>query len=233
MIAPAVSPEHWQALVAKLRAQAATPPTCPLSRESPLIDWCVYSLLLWETTSPTATAAFERTRRHFVDYNDLRVSTKGEITAALGEKYPLAAERAIRLHALLCDIFERENSLNIERLRSLHKRDARAYLLSLEGCPEPVASMTFASGLSGHAIPVDQRLQSLLIRADVAAADTTPSDIAAWLVNPTPAEEAPAVTSLLRAWSDSHTRALRGGTPKTPAHPTGRPRKNPAKGSKT
>jgi endonuclease III len=221
MTAPAVNQEGWTALLERLRTSAPTPhPTRHLTPDSPIIDWCVYSLLLWETTTSVALAAWGRLHQRFVDYNDLRVSTRGEVLNALGDKYPLAVERAVRLRAMLYDIFEHQNALTLEHLRQLPKRDARARLLALDGCPESVANGIYANALSGHAFAIDDRLRTLLVRAQVAAPKATAHEIAAWLEHHTPVEDSHTTMSLLRAWSDSHTQGLRPSAASQPANPT-------------
>ena len=80
------------------------------------------------------------------------------------------------MRATLNDIYNREHSVSLESLGAMNKRDARAYLDSLEGIPPYVAARTFLIGLGGHAFPLDERLMGVLA-AEEALAETDAGDL--------------------------------------------------------
>ncbi|MBS0188265.1 MAG: hypothetical protein JSS51_09360 [Planctomycetes bacterium] len=176
----------------------------------PLLHLFVYSFLLWDASTGQARAALKRIRETFVDYNELRIAFADEIAAAFGERYPRGYERALRLRSSLHDIFRREHSLSLQRLSELSKREARAYLDSIEGAPAYVAARTMLLGLGGHAIPVDQRIADLLASEAVLGDDVTDADSAAsWLERQIRAGEATTVALVLQSWSDDQGAAPR------------------------
>lgn len=196
------SQKHWNALLKRLRHEFPHAAHTPPASASTLPDLLVHGVLLWEASSHQAELAHQRLRAAFIDHNELRVSMADDIAIVLGDRYPLAAERAMRLRAVLNDIFAREHAVILDRLGAVPKRDARSYMLGLDGCPEFAAAYVLLNGLAGHAAPVDERLTNLLTKAGVFAPGTPPASVASWIEHYVHADECAAVHAVLRAWSD-------------------------------
>jgi hypothetical protein len=167
-----------------------------------LVHELVYSMLLWECSSAQARAAHKRIRDAVVDYNELRVCVPDEISALLGERYPLAAERAVRLRSSLNDIFRREHGVRLAHLAEHGKREARAYLEGIDGLPPFVAARLIVVRLGGHAMPTDERLRDLLADKGILPPQTAVHDAAGWLEHRVKAGDAREAHLLLQAWSD-------------------------------
>ncbi|MFA6044354.1 MAG: hypothetical protein WC718_05170 [Phycisphaerales bacterium] len=170
------------------------------------------SMLMWDATTSQARHALHRLQEHLVDLNELRVCVAEEIAEILGEKYPFAIERSLRLRTLLSDIYHREHSVHLTHLEGMGKREARSYLESLEGVPHFVAARTFAFALGGHAVPVDERLRSLLISEEVINEAATCASLSGWLERSIGADDIRECLHALQAWSDDE-----GHTPKREA----------------
>lgn len=164
----------------------------------------IYSALVWEASRSQAAGALRRLGEQVVDLNELRVCFATEIAAMLGERYPRAQERAERLRAMLTEIYKREHGLNIDRLESLSKRDARTYLETLDGMTEFVCARVVLLSLGGHAIPCDERLRDLLAGEGVLGAETPTNEAAAWLERQVRAGDGASVSQLFQAYSDAH-----------------------------
>jgi len=171
------------------------------SLEDP-INQLVWSFLLWNSMTSKAEPAMRRLRASFVDLNELRVSLPHEIAAALGERYPLCQERALRLRLTLNDIFYHENAVSLTRLHELQKREAREYLESLEGIPPYVVARVLLLSLGGHAIPVDDRLTDALIDEGVLEPGTSVEHAASVLARHIKAADAREAHLLLQQWSE-------------------------------
>lgn len=200
-----------QALLKKLKVRPdpeATPPPPAEDRracEKALLDLLVHSFLLWEAASTQARTASKKLQDAFVDGNELRIALPHETAKVLGERYPLAAERCLRLKAALQDIFRREHVLTLAPLLDAPKREARAYLDSVDGVPPFVSARVVALGLGGHAVPADWRLVDLLLAHKAIPADhAEPSSASAWIERQVRASDAQAVAATLQAWSDEH-----------------------------
>lgn len=146
-------------LEASGEVRAAPIPECGVE---PLLYEFLRSFLVWESSVSLAEAAIVRLLGGVVDCNEIRIFLPYELSEIIGDDYPRSMERALRLHSALNELYEREHDVCVESLREMNKRDARAYLLSLDGVPPFVASRVLLLGLGGHAFPVDERLVALL-----------------------------------------------------------------------
>ena len=145
------------------------------------INELIYSFLLWNTTTTKANVAFRKITSEFSDLNEFRVTQAEDIADLLGVQYPHLEERVARLLAGLKDVYNREHEVNLKSLTTLNKREAKAYLDSLEGIPQYVVNRTFLLGLGGHAFPLDDRLLKFLTAENAIAEDETIDTGASWL----------------------------------------------------
>jgi hypothetical protein len=204
--------KNFQALLRKLKVKPDPSDAAPASdaseevrvtRARELLDLLIHSFMLWETTQRDAKAAVRRLDEGFVDANELRIALPHESARVLGERYPLAAERCLRLRATLHDLYRREHRVTLLPLLAAPKREARAYLDSLEGMPTFVAARLAVLGLGAHTIPVDWRLSDLLLAHKALPTDhADPGSASSWLERQVRSGEAVAVTQALQAWSD-------------------------------
>ncbi|MCH7961423.1 MAG: hypothetical protein IIC49_03725 [Planctomycetes bacterium] len=177
------------------------PPPVPECGVEPLLYELLRSFLLWEASPAKAELAIESLLNAVVDCNELRICLPDEVHAMIGPRYPRGLERAMRIRSALNDLFEREHDASLEILTTLSKRDARAYLLSLEGVPPFVASRVVLLGLGAHAFPMDHRLLKPLIAEGVFAAEATPEAAAGWLERNLRAGEVRAAYLAIEAWA--------------------------------
>jgi endonuclease III len=174
----------------------------PPTWDDTVIDHLIHSMLLWDATSGQARQAMKRLRESYVDLNELRVSLASETASVLGERYPRRDERAMRLRAILFDIFRREHAVTLSALSDGSKRDVRGYLESLEGIPAFVVSRVMLVCFGAHAIPTDDRMVTLLIDAGVLGRDSTAEASSSWLERQVKAEDSLETYRLLQAWAD-------------------------------
>ena len=196
-------------LLKKLRGQHSelAPPAVtpePPDEFDSFVHQLVFSMLCWEASTSQARNALKRIRESVVDYNELRVCVSDEVSHIIGDKYPLSIERAIRLRTALNEVFNRQHAVSLKHLAEGGKREARQYLDTLPGCPPYAAArVCVVSGL-GHAVPVDERLLSLLTDEQIIADDASVEQAASWLEHHVKAEESLDVHLLFQAWSDEH-----------------------------
>lgn len=192
-------------LIKRLRAQHDNPPADPAhegrpEHASPLLWQLVFSLLAWETAPARAVAVNKRLHAEVLDYNELRVCLPEEIVAILGDRYSRAHERAVRLRSTLNDLFRRQHAVTLDHLTTMNKRDARAYLESLEGCPPYVAARIALFELDAHALPADERLMSALRAQGCLPEVSDPHAASTWLERQLRTGEAKSACLLLEAW---------------------------------
>ena len=207
--------KKWKTLLRKLAADQPAPSHAAEQPPAPLtvISAAIHGTLLWEASVGQARLAYQHLTQHFADYNDMRVALPTQLIMAIGERYPLAAERCVRLKSWLSDLYRRSNSLDLENLRDVARPEARDRMRSLQGLPDFAAAFAAMTSLGDHAFPVDERLLKLLVQEKVVEAQTTPAEAMARIEALVAPDELPEVYALLRSWSDHHgTPPRRDGT---------------------
>lgn len=193
--------ERAQCFEALLK-QAEIPPAPASPDERDAMAVLVFSFLLWESSTPAAVKAYKAIRNRMVDFNEFRVALPREVVGMIGEKYPLADERARRLLAALNDVFHREHTLCFDRF-SGGKREIRKYVESLEGMTPFVAMRLCLISFDTHGIPVDEQLRALLIEREVIGPDSDAVEASNFLARHVKAGEALAAHRMLQGFVDA------------------------------
>lgn len=181
-----------------LKSHAASPPT----PRTELVELLVESFMMADATDDQGISAFDKLMRGSVDVNDLRAMLVKEQVGLIGVRYPLAWDRCVLMRRTLMDIYKREHKVNLERLRNLPKREAKAYIEGLAGITPFVAARTLLLGLSIHAVPVDQATVDVLSEAEVLSDASEPVEVAALLTRHVLAEDALEAHAALRKATD-------------------------------
>ena len=169
----------------------------------------VTGFLQWNAGRKPADIAYGKIMTHLVDHNDLRVSHPREIVTLLGERYPLASERAMRLHDVLQAIYEREHGMTLKSLESARKQDIRQYFESLPGMVPYVAHQVFLLNYDGHVVPVDDLTVALLVQEEVVDPQADVPTAAGFLERNIKAAEMAQVHADLRALVDAQAGKLK------------------------
>jgi hypothetical protein len=203
-LSPLTDPaKKLHALIRRIRgeyAKADQPPLdcCPDGHD-PLLWQLVFSFMCWEASTAKAAPATKKLHAAVIDYNELRVCLPDELVGMIGERYPRATERVQRLRATLCEIFRRENAVTIHHLPAMPKREARAYLESLDGLPPFVAARMMLLNFGGHAFPLDERIYHTLLE-EHAIPEGDFEELSSWLERTFHAGEALQPYLLLESW---------------------------------
>lgn len=140
----------------------------------------LFSFFLWESSHVKAEQAMRHVAEAVVDYNELRICMLDDLIELLPSRYPRAEERSLRLLATLNDLFRREHGVSLVRVAALPKREAKSYLLSLDGIPHFVASRVALLCSGAHAFPLDERLCSVLVGESILPANTSVDSAISW-----------------------------------------------------
>ncbi len=115
-----------------------------------------------EADAPIQSAkAMETLKNEFVDFNELRVAPVKDVVDTLGRDFPDARRKAEEITTALNAIFNRRNSLVLDYVEKMSKRDARRHLGEL-GLSPYAAGVMMLQVFGGHAVPVDQGLVDCL-----------------------------------------------------------------------
>jgi len=122
----------------------------------------VRGAMSFDVTDAKAAEAMKHIQREFVDLNELRVATDLEIQELLGVRYPVIERRVAMITQSLNDIFEREHTMSLDRLRTVSKRDARQFLRELPEIHPFVEAYVMLFAFDGHCFPIDDEILALL-----------------------------------------------------------------------
>jgi endonuclease III len=133
----------------------------------------VRGAMSYDVTDNRAEDAMKAIVTEFVDLNELRVATDLEVQEFLGVKYPAIEERVAMITQSLNDIFEREHTMSLDRLKAVSKRDARQFLRELPGINPFVEAFVMLYAFDGNAMPVDDEILAYLRDQEVVDEETT------------------------------------------------------------
>ena len=116
-----------------------------------------------------------------VDWNEVSVSSVGQVHRAMGDRIPQGLDRARQLLDALQAIYEREHRVSLDRLHGIGRREARDYLEALEGVDDFAAASVMLWSFGGHAIPVSDKLLNSLHEAELIHPTATRAEVQAFL----------------------------------------------------
>ncbi|HZN68107.1 MAG TPA: hypothetical protein VFB66_22670 [Tepidisphaeraceae bacterium] len=168
----------------------------------------VRGAMSFDVPDARAEEAMRLIDREFVDLNELRVATELEVQELLGTRYPAIERRVTMITQALNNIFEREHTLSLDRLKAVSKRDARQFLRELPDIHPFVEAYVMLFAFDGHAFPIDDETLGYLREQDVVEEDAALEDTQRFLEHHLKAEECHDLfTALRRAVSDGDGRA--------------------------
>lgn len=132
-----------------------------------------------------------------VDWNEIRVSNVNEVAELLGDTGAESLRRSQNLLDALHAVYDRENKVSLDRLKSLGRREARQYLETLKGVDEYAVAYVVLWSLGGHAIPVWNQVLGALREADLVHPVATRAEIQAFLERNVSAADARAFSLLV------------------------------------
>jgi endonuclease III len=122
----------------------------------------VRAAMTYDVSDGKADEAVRLIEKEFVDLNELRVATDLEIQELLGVRYPGIERRVAMITQALNNIFEREHTMNLERLKTISRRDARQFLRELPDIHPFVEAYVMLYGFDGHTFPIDEEILGFL-----------------------------------------------------------------------
>jgi hypothetical protein len=128
-------------------------------------------------------------QREFVDLNELRVATDLEIQELLGARYPQIEKRVAMITQALNTIFEREHTMNLNRMKEISRRDARQFLRELPEIHPFVEAYVTLYAFDGAAVPLDDTMLACLREEGVVDDGTTLEDAQKFVEHHLKAEE--------------------------------------------
>src|SRR5262245_9854419 len=116
--------ETLRSFTRKLLKQQDVPELQPTDPLTAMVRACVS----YDTTEGRADDAMKTINEEFVDLNELRVATELEVVEMIGPRFPDIESRVSQCITCLNAVFAREHSLSFDRIKTLPKREVRAFL---------------------------------------------------------------------------------------------------------
>jgi len=160
----------------------------PKERQEPL-KALVRGAMSFDVPDARADEAMRAIDKEFVDLNELRVATDLEIQELLGVRYPQIEKRVAMITQSLNAIFEKEHTLNLDRLATISKRDARQFLRDLPDVHPFVEAYVMLYAFDGHTIPVDDQAVEYLKGEEVLEPETDVEEAQRFIEHHIKAEE--------------------------------------------
>jgi endonuclease III len=136
------------------------------------LDALVRGAMSYDVTDSRAADAMKAIGKEFVDLNELRVATDLEVHEMLGVRYPAIEERVAMITQCLNAIFEREQTMSLDRLKSVSKREARQFIRELPGIQPFVEAYIMLFAFEGSAFPLDDEMLQYLREHEVVDEET-------------------------------------------------------------
>lgn len=147
----------------------------PLQPAEPL-QALVRGAMSYGVADNKAGEAMRLIQKEFVDLNELRVATDLEIQELLGVRYPDIERRVAMITQALNNIFEREHTLSLERLKTISRRDARQFLRELPDIHPFVEAYVMLYAFEGPAFPIDAEILEFLKEEEIVEEQATLDD---------------------------------------------------------
>src|SRR5436190_10009425 len=155
--------EELKALCRRVSREHKPPPKQPMDALQALVR----GAMSFDVSDAKVEEVMKAINREFVDLNELRVATDLEIQELLGQRYPQIEKRVAMITQSLNNIFEREHTLSLDRLKTISKKDARQFLRELPEIHPFVEAYVMLYGFDGHSFPIDDEILELLRHHDI------------------------------------------------------------------
>jgi endonuclease III len=149
----------------------------------------VRAAMSYNVSDAKADEAMRAIEKEFVDLNELRVATDLEIQELLGVRYPDIERRVAMITGALNNIFEREHTMNLERLKTVSRRDARQFLRELPDIHPFVEAYVMLYAFDGHTFPIDEEILGYLCDEEAVEESTSIEDAQKFVEHNLKAEE--------------------------------------------
>ncbi len=131
--------------------------------ERPVLEQMLYAACLEDARPAAADEAFARLQESFFDWNEVRVTTIGELAEVL-RGLPKPQDAAANIKYILHSVFESRYDFDLEPLKKLNLGAAIKELQQLRGSTRFIVSYVVQTTLGGHSIPLGNgSLQAMYI----------------------------------------------------------------------
>lgn len=136
------------------------------------IETLMFYLVYHSSSVTAARRAFKAFKEEYVDLNEMRVSTLGEIRSTL-KKAGANPDAAHQLRSLLKQIYLRENMITLKSLEEAGSEQVKSYLSRIEHLPPHAADYLLLVRRKHPILPVDSSVTRMAARIGLVAPRAT------------------------------------------------------------
>jgi hypothetical protein len=153
----------------------------PMPQYGDPVEAVVYALVTESMPEAMGGRLYRRMMKHFVDFNDLRVSRREEILDVFADSSEEFNKSAASITRTLNAISEKKNKMSLEGVTQDGKRQAHKELSELDGITPFAVSYCFLTAMGGHAIPLNAKMLDYLRAGELVYPNATDMEIAGFL----------------------------------------------------
>ena len=158
----------------------------------------VRGILSFDASEAKVESALKSLDKEFVDLNELRVATELELISVIGPRYPHVQRRAAMLRDSLNGIFALHDTLNLESLKPMNRRETIEAVAKIAGLTPYVEAFVMLAGFEAPAVPTDEAMLAVLRDAGAVEPDATAEEAQRFLQDKLKADEMVPLFTALR-----------------------------------
>ena len=126
--------------------------------EGDIVEQIVLAILARNKPLDQAEATLQKFKSYYVDFNELRVTQPGELATHMGPSSSQTMAQARTILAVLKSILNRENTLNLESLKSKSKTELESYFSQIQNSDNYLLASVVLHCCGRQAFPLDEKM---------------------------------------------------------------------------
>lgn len=123
----------------------------------PILELMLFAICLENVEYESAVRAFERLRKCFLDWNEVRVTSLAELESVLGN-LPGSDARSLRIRHLLMHVYDHQYSYVLDGMRKRTHESVNRQLSRIKHLTPFARNYVVQVGFAGHSLPFDQSM---------------------------------------------------------------------------
>ena len=194
--------------------------TAKQPEEVEVVEQIILAILSDNESLSKAQGVVQKLKSFYVDFNELRVARPMELAAEMGTSLSGASAKSKRMLAVLKGIFTRENSFDLDFLKSTSKQDLEEYFRDIPGSDNYLTSSVILHCCGRQAFPLDEKMLEACKELELARGPVSLENMQAYLERQLRSADSYVFCQLLKQYSiqeRSGSKAKKKSTSKTKA----------------
>ncbi len=149
-------PKGAKTVLGRLKRLYGTP--AKQSGEVEPVEQIVLAILSDSESLGKAQSVLQKLKSYYVDFNEMRVARPSELARETGSTFAHASTKAKRILDILQGIFDRQNSFDLEFLKSNSKQELEEYFRDISGADKYILASVILYCCKRQAFPLDKKM---------------------------------------------------------------------------